>query len=552
MPKPLAAHNKPMLVERLRAAWSKTLTWYSDRTRTFIDLVAIAALIAPLFALLIYVEAFDNVFEWSRAHEDWEIDELFALGFCLGLIAIIFAWRRLVDLRGEMAERKEAEQEAHRLARHDVLTGLPNRRRFLESFQKLTGDLAEGQVCAMFVADLDHFKPINDLYGHRLGDEVLRIVAQRLMEIVGDDGMVARLGGDEFGVLVPYARDDEVPIRFARRMVYEIPQPIKLAALSLEVGISIGVAVYDPEMTNRDDQISLRDGSQLETTLRQADMAMYRAKTEGRGLYRFFDRAMDETLQERVQLEREIKGAIAKGEIVPFYQPLVDLHTQEVTGYEILARWQHPTRGLLLPEVFIPIAEDTGAIGDLTYSVLLQAVQDAKGWPSHTHLSLNLSPRQFADPWLAQKLLSILSEGGFPPQRLEIEITETAVVQRLDEAKIALQSLRNLGVQIALDDFGTGYSGLYHLRELSLDTLKIDRSFVMQMLDRPEEARIVQAIIALGQSLGLQTTAEGIESKEVLAKLIDLGCNTGQGFLFGKPEPSAVASQDEATAKRRA
>ncbi len=527
------------------------MNWYGGKTRAYIDLFLIVALIAPLYVFLVHVEAFDFIYHWSRAHEDWEVDELFALGFCLGLIAIVFSWRRLIDVRREMTRRKEAELESHRLARHDVLTGLPNRRRFLEEFPQWTNHLLEDEVCALFVIDLDHFKPINDLYGHRLGDEVLRVVASRLTEIVGDNGMVARLAGDEFGILLRCAKGDDAPVGLARRIVHAIPQPISLASLSIEVGVRVGGTIYNNKLD--DGGLARRDGSAVETALRQADMAMYRAKTEGRGLYRFFDAAMDERLQERVQLEREIKGAIARGEIVPYYQPLVDLNTQKTLGYELLARWQHPFRGILLPELFIPIAEDTNCIAELTYSVLTQAVRDTKGLPQDTFLSLNLSPRQFDDPWLSQKLLAIITEAGFPPQRLEIEITETAVVHRLEEAKATLRSLRNLGVRVALDDFGTGYSGLHHLRELSLDTLKIDRSFIMQMLDKPEEAKIVKAILGLGHSLGLKTTAEGIETQEVLDQLLSLGCESGQGFLFGRPAATAVpgvTTGTEAQSKR--
>jgi diguanylate cyclase (GGDEF)-like protein len=514
------------------------VTWYRGKSRSYIDLLLVAAMVAPLYVYLLQIDAFDAVFDWSRSHEDWEIDELFALAFCLGLIAIVFSWRRLVDLRREMKRRREAEAAAHRLARHDALTGLPNRRSFLEEFPRWTDHLLEDEICALFVVDLDHFKPINDLYGHRLGDEVLRVIAGRLSEIVEADGLVARLAGDEFGILLRCHRGDDAPLRLARRIVHSLPKPIALASLSVEVGVSVGGTIYDSQCDTGG--LGRRDGSAVETAMRQADMAMYRAKTEGRGMYRFFDAAMDERLQERVQLEREIKSAIARGEIVPYYQPLVDLNTRKTIGHEILARWKHPTRGLLLPELFIPIAEDTNTIGDLTYSVLSQAVRDDKGQPGETFLSLNLSPRQFADPWLSQKILAILTDAGFPPKRLEIEITETAVVRRLDEAKATLRSLRNLGIRIALDDFGTGYSGLHHLRELSLDTLKIDRSFIMQMLEKPEEAKIVKAILGLGHSLGLHTTAEGIETKEVLDQLISLGCDTGQGFLFGKAEPAAM------------
>jgi diguanylate cyclase (GGDEF)-like protein len=528
---------------QLKGVVDKMVTWYRDRTRAYVDLAVIAAAVVPLYLFLIHINAFDLTYAWSRQHEDWQADELISLAFCLGLAAIIFSWRRLADLRGEISQRQDAEREANRLARHDLLTGLPNRRHFLEDFAICSGRLAEGEVCAMLVVDLDHFKPINDLYGHRLGDEVLRVVASRLSELVEDEGMVARLGGDEFGILMRTGKDDDKTIRLARRIVYEIARPIPLAALSIEVGVSVGVAVYDPDASDGN-EMAKRDGSQVETALRQADMAMYRAKTEGRGLYRFFDRDMDERLRQRVQLEREIKGAIANGEIVPYYQPLVDLATQTTIGYEMLARWRHPTMGVLAPAVFIPIAEDTGSIGDLTYALLTQAVKDAKDWPSHLFLSMNLSPRQFADPWLSQRLLAILTAASFPPQRLEIEITETAVVQRLQEAKVALQSLRNLGVRIALDDFGTGYSGLHHLRELHFDTIKIDRSFVSDMLQNPEDAKLVEAIVGLGHALGLQTTAEGIETEEVLDRLTELGCEVGQGFLFGRPEPVPAGALD--------
>ncbi len=521
---------------------NRPLAWYRGSTRAQRDLLVIMALTVPLYVVIVANDVFDRVYQWSNRNSFW-LEELLALAVCLGLAAMVFGWRRLADLRGEISQRQAAEREANRLARHDALTGLPNRRHFLEDFAKWTGRLTDGEVCALLVVDLDHFKPINDLYGHRLGDEVLRVVASRLSELVDDEGMVARLGGDEFGILMRTGKDDDKLDRLARRIVHEVARPIPLAALSIEVGVSVGVAVYDPDASDGSG-MSARDGSPVETTLRQADMAMYRAKSEGRGLYRFFERDMDERLRQRVQLEREVKGAIAKGEIVPYYQPLVDLATQTIIGYEILARWQHPTMGVLAPALFIPIAEDTGSIGDLTYALLAQAVKDAKDWPSHLFLSMNLSPRQFADPGLSQSVLAILSAASFPPQRLEIEITETAVVQRLQEANATLQSLRNLGVRIALDDFGTGYSGLHHLRELHFDTIKIDRSFVSDMLQNPEDAKLVEAIVGLGHALGLQTTAEGIETKEVLDRLTELGCEIGQGFLFGRPEPVPAGALD--------
>ncbi len=533
------AHECESMTRTAKDLYDSMLNRYGRNARAIFDALVIFVLAVPVFVALLDIDGFELLYRWSRLHEDLQLDEIFALVLCIGVAAVIFSVRRVLDLGHEMEERKRAEKEAHQLARHDVLTGLPNRRRFLELFQKIVQDPGKDEVYALFIGDLDHFKPVNDLYGHRLGDEVLRVVAARLTEIVGGEGTVARLGGDEFSILLRCPRGSDMPMRIAGRVVHDIGEPIPLAALSLEVGISVGIAIYDPK-PNAQTELSHRDGGVVETTLRQADMAMYRAKSEGRGMYRFFDPIMDEMLQQRVQLEREIKNAIAKGQIVPYYQPLVDLISHKVLGYEILARWNHPERGVILPEVFIPIAEDTNTIGELTYSVLAQAVRDAKTWPSDVFLSLNLSPRQFADPWLAQRILAILTEAGFPPQRLEIEITETAVVQRLDEAKLTLESLRNLGVSVALDDFGTGYSGLHHLRELTLDTLKIDRSFVMNMLTNPEEAKIVEAILSLGKALGLQVTAEGIETKEVLDRLTELGCGTGQGFLFGRPAPAAA------------
>lgn len=465
--------------------------------------------------------------------------------FASALAAIVYGYRRVGDLRQEVSQRQRAEQEARWLARHDPLTGLPNRRRFLEDFHSLAGTLPSQQGWALLLIDLDRFKPINDLFGHRLGDEVLRVVARRLRELVGDRGIVARLGGDEFGILLPYPKGDDLPVRLARRLVCEVPRPIPLAALSVEVGVSLGAAIVDPETSGKMRGATARRDRRacVETALRQADMALYRAKFEGRGGYRFHDSEMDENLQQRVQLEREIKDAIARGDIFPYYQPLVDLNTERTVGYEVLARWRHPTRGVLAPSLFIPIAEDTGSIADLTYALLGRAVKDAKSWPDDIFISINLSPRQFADLQLPQRMLGLLEMGGFTPRRLEVEITETAVVQSLDDAKRILQKLRDVGVKIALDDFGTGYAGLYHLRDLQLDSIKIDRSFISKMLDKSEEGKIVEAMISLAHTLGLHVTAEGVETEEVLAKLIELGCETGQGFIFGAPRPSAISAK---------
>ena len=523
------------------APFRRLVAWYARQSRFARDAIVIGLIGVPVYLGAVWYDALDRFLELTNQPQSDATDWLVILIVCLGIAAKIYSIRRVVDLHREVALRRKAEAEAHQLARHDVLTGLPNRRWFIEDFDKWTCDLPEGEACALFVVDLDNFKPINDVYGHRLGDEVLKVVAKRLTQIA-EGGSVARLGGDEFGIILRYRLDSNAPERLARRIVHEVSKPVPLAALALQVGVSVGVSTGAPDVTGNV-AMTERDGTRVETALRQADMAMYWAKSEGRGRYRFFDRSMDEKLRQRVELEAEIGGAIAAGQIVPYYQPIVDLHSRKTVGFEVLARWEHPKRGLLLPDIFIPIAEDTGMIGKMTDHLLEQAMRDAKDWPEHITLSINFSPRQISDPELAQRVLGILTMVSFSPRRLMIEITESAVVQRLEDAKAVLQALRKAGVRVALDDFGTGYSGLYHLRELELDTIKIDRTFVAQMLIKPEEARIVKAIVSLGRALGLKTTAEGIESEEALEFLIKLGCNTGQGYLFGQPQPASVVAE---------
>lgn len=524
------------------APFVRLSAWYARQSRVTKDLILIAVIGLPIYLAAVWYQALDRFFELTGEHQNHTLDWLVILIICVGIAAKIFSIRRVIDLRREVAARRKTEAEAYRLARHDVLTGLPNRRWFIEDFDKWATRLPEGEACALFVVDLDNFKPINDVYGHRLGDEVLRVVAKRLTRIA-EGGSVARLGGDEFGIIIRYRLGSDTLERMARRIVHEVSKPIPLAALSLQVGVSVGVSTGLPPEAASNVAMAARDGARVETALRQADMAMYWAKKEGRGRFCFFDRSMDEKLQQRVELESEIRGAIAAGQIVPYYQPIVDLDTSKTVGFEVLARWEHPRRGTIMPDVFIPIAEDTGTIGEMTEYLLERAMRDAKDWPDRISLSFNFSPRQISDPSLAPKILGLLTKIPFPPHRLEIEITESAVVQRLDDAKAVLKALRNVGVRVALDDFGTGYSGLHHLRELDLDRLKIDRSFISQMLAKPEEARIVKAMLSLGRALGLKTTAEGVENEDALALLTKLGCDTGQGYLFGKPQSAASVAK---------
>lgn len=428
---------------------------------------------------------------------------------------------------------EEAQKQAEALARHDALTGLPNRRLFSEELNRAIAHAhEEGSVYLVLLLDLDRFKPVNDSHGHPAGDAVLCEIAARLNRVVEGSRNVARLGGDEFAAVIELDCDpsDIMPsaITIANRIVQAFSQPIAVNDTQVEIGVSVGAA-YCPS-----------DGENAEDLLRAADIAMYRAKHDGRGVVRFFERSMDLELTERARLEADLRQAVRNDEIEPHYQPIVSIPDNRLLGYEILARWRHRSKGLLAPAAFIPLAEETGLIRELTFQILRRACRDAKGWPDDLVLSVNLSPLQLQDELLPTQIMAILSEMDFPPRRLEIEITETALVADIDTARSILRTLQSLGIRISLDDFGTGYSSLYHLRELKLDKIKIDKSFVMSMGD-PESRKIVHAILGLSRSLGLPTVAEGIEDAALLDLITRCGCELGQGYYFGKPMPAAEA-----------
>ena len=450
----------------------------------------------------------------------------FLMSFALGIASVM----KSVRLRREMRAREAAEQNALSIARRDALTALPNRRMLIETVEAATAANPLRTPSSVILIDLDRFKPVNDVYGHAAGDAVLCEVAERLTALLPKGAIAARLGGDEFSIFLPEeARSGEL-IRFAQQTITRLSDPIYWEGARIDVGATIGIALFPG------------DGEDAEALLRAADIAMYRAKREGRGTFRFYEQRMDEELKERVTLEIALRSAIQAGQIRPHYQPLVDLATHRLLGFEVLARWYHPQRGIIPPDVFIPLAEDTGVITELCYSLLRQACLDARSWPARLGLSVNISPCQFKDRLLAARLLSILRETGFDPRRLEIEITESALTNDLDVTRATLGVLQSAGVSIALDDFGTGYSSRYHLRELKFDKIKIDRSFV-QSLENEESAKIISAIIGLGNSLGILTTAEGIENRRNSEWLADRGCTYGQGYLFGAPVPATDAAR---------
>ena len=429
-----------------------------------------------------------------------------------------------------------AQNLAQSLARHDPLTGLPNRRVFAEALEAAILQVDRGGAqFAVLNLDLDRFKPVNDIHGHQAGDDVLREVATRVGAVVRVGDTVARLGGDEFAVIMHCANSSEEPAAaaasLADRIIDTIGHPIRIGERSVDVGASIGIAICP------------MDGTDPETLLRAADMAMYRAKEEGRGAHRFFQRSMEDILRARLALEEDVRSAVANEDIQPHYQPLMLLAEKRLVGFEILARWHHPTRGDVEPDLFIPVVEKLGLIAELTYSLLRRACLEARSWSPEITIALNVSPKHLGDPLLPAKILSILSEAVFPPERLEIEITELALVNDLPAARTALVALQELGIKISLDDFGTGYSNLYSLRELRFDKIKIDRSFVLSMGTNVESAKIVHSVIELAKSLGLPTISEGIEHLQAMNQIMQSGGEYGQGYYFAKAMPAAEANK---------
>ncbi|MEZ5995153.1 MAG: EAL domain-containing protein [Hyphomonadaceae bacterium] len=425
------------------------------------------------------------------------------------------------SLSAEISEREAAEARAQSLARHDPLTGLANRRHFLEELERrlaLVGD--EESAFALMFVDLDRFKPINDVHGHAIGDRLLQVIATRLTGCIREDSFAARLGGDEFAVLLedPEGRDG-VGVA-ARRILHELSAPIQVNGLKLTVGASIGIALCPDDS---------RDAAEL---LQRGDAAMLRAK-EDRGAYKFFDSSIDEEMKSKAALESELRAAIPNGDIIPFFQPVVNLANGDLAGYEVLARWPHRERGMISPSLFIPVAEEAGLVDAMFWTLLAQACRKALDAPGEFVLAVNISPSQIRDQWFPEKILRTLRETGFPPQRLEIEVTESAMIGDVARAKSALLSLKNQGVRVALDDFGTGYSSLFLLRELPIDKLKIDQSFVSRLTRDRESATIVGALVGLGIALGLKVTAEGVEDEATGAALQAMGCEFAQGYLYG-------------------
>ena len=429
----------------------------------------------------------------------------------------------------DITERQRAEARIAHMARHDALTDLANRVLFRERMDEALARLSrKGEGFSVFVFDLDLFKAVNDSLGHPIGDALLKAVAQRLRAAMRDTDTVARLGGDEFAILQTVENNQrEEAVALAERLLKTIGAPYEIEDHQIVIGISIGIAVAPDDGT---------DATQL---LKNADLALYRAKFEGRNDFRFFETKMDAEARMRRALEIDLRNAVARGEFELHYQSIVNIDTLSVSGAEALVRWRHPERGLVSPDKFIPLAEEIGLIIPLGEWILHRACTDAATWPDHIKLAVNLSPAQFRSGNLVAMVKGALASSNFPVHRLELEITESVLLQKNAGTLEILHNLKKLGVDIVLDDFGTGYSSLSYLRMFPFDKIKIDRSFVAEMPNRADCAAIVSAVTSLGRSLNIKTTAEGVETAEQFTLLQAAGCTQAQGYLFARPRPLA-------------
>jgi len=439
------------------------------------------------------------------------------VAFLLNIAIILFGWRRSKDLRVALEAYEDAERTAQRNANTDPTTGLANRRELMRSLGDALAARASG---VLLLIDLDHFKRVNDLHGHLAGDRLLAHVGEAMTKSAPDAACAARVGGDEFAVLLEGA-GAETGEEIATAILARLTTPVFVGGAQIQISASVGLAQLARSLSEED-------------LLRQSDVALYAAKGAGRNGFAWFDQELERELHDRLKLEDDIRSGVENGEFVPFFQPLIDLASRELVGFETLARWRSPTRGFLEAEGFIEAAERTGMVGPLTMTVMEQALKEARDWPTHLKIAVNISPVQFRDHTLAEQIMKLLAKTGFPAHRLEVEITEGSLLEDRDQVLTIIQSLKNVGVSISLDDFGTGYASLAQVNRLPIDRIKIDKSFISTMVKSEQTAAIVSTIASLGHTLSVPITAEGVESEQIRSELKKFGCSEAQGWLFGR------------------
>ena len=443
---------------------------------------------------------------------------------------------RFLGFRGigtDLTEQRKSEREISRLARFDSLTGLPNRAMMRQTLDEALRNAAHRQKgCALFMIDLDRFKNVNDTLGHPVGDALLRQVADRLKSVMGNHGQVGRLGGDEFQAVLPGVVDIGLLESLARTLIEQVSRAYTIEGHKVTIGASVGITIGDPGRASAD------------ALVRNADLALYAAKAAGRGKHRFYEPSMHSEAAERQLLENDLRQAIERDELWMAYQPIVRTAGEEISGFEALVRWNHPSRGAISPDKFIPLAEEAGLIGSIGEWVLQTSLEEAARWPDHVLVAVNLSPLQFNDPNVANMISSYLQATGVRAERLELEITEGVFLAEGDSTDDTFAKLKGLGVRLSLDDFGTGYSSLGYLKKAPFDKIKIDQSFVRGAASTTNRnAAIIRAIVTLAETLGMDTCAEGVETHDDLQLIRELGVSMVQGFIFGKPSPAEAARE---------
>ena len=431
----------------------------------------------------------------------------------------------------DLTDKRRSDVELNRLARYDSLTGLANRAMMQQTLEECLWSAARRKHrCSLFLLDLDRFKAVNDTLGHPAGDTLLRLVALRLKDVIGEHGQVGRLGGDEFQIVFPELSNKDQLAELAETVIESLSRPYYIEGHNVTIGASVGIVISDYDERTASDLV--RDG----------DLALYAAKGGGRGTFRFYSPEMHSQAQERQNLEADLRQALELDQLSVVYQPSVNLATEQIAGFEALVRWQHPVRGFVSPAEFIPLAEEAGLINAIGEWVLRTACAEAAKWPSNTRVAVNLSPLQFANSNLPALIVNVLASASLPASRLELEITEGVLLN--DDSKVhdMIASLKSLGVKLALDDFGTGYSSLGYLRKVPFNKIKIDQSFVKgASITGSNNTPIIRAIVGLASDLGMETTAEGVETHDELALVRSLGCTQVQGYLYGKPMPAEDA-----------
>ena len=451
----------------------------------------------------------------------------------LNLALILFGWRRYTDLKQEAALRAEGERRAALLATTDAHTGLLNRKGFADQVQALCAQAADsGEQLVILSVQIHRFKTVNDRHGYEVGDTLLRSIAGSLNEALGSGAKIARLSGDEFAIAVAYTSGQaENAEKVGEYALQAVTKAFTIEDRVIQVGAFAGMAVAPAG------EVRVQD------LLRRADIALDHAKSGRSARPVWFDAGMERALMAHSEIEQGLRFALENDQLVPFFEPQVDLETGEVVGFEVLARWTHPLNGTITPDVFIPIAEEIGLIGRLSEKVIGAALAEAAQWDPSIKISVNISPSQLTDAWLAQRIVRLLTETGFPADRLVVEITESSLFADMDLARSIVTSLKNQGIQLALDDFGTGFSSLSHLRSLPFDMIKIDRSFVSNIHSNRESLAIVRAVATLADALGVPVCVEGIEEEAAHGVVLQLGCQVGQGWYFGKPMPADCAAR---------